>query len=247
MKVVTPFRGFPAESAAHKKLGPFDWPAAISMLRTSVRRSCHCETYVITDIDETTITTPAYRYATVERRLMLWLLEICLAYLSSSDFDDDTAMISPDALVYRDLRPFFRADIGVVVRIADKFVGGRQILNAVQFWNLEGKDRLIRFYRDALAIGRTLPDSSVRWGADTIPLLQLLAPIAAGTNRRNGLTYYGWSRDQVFRGVTAFEASQIKYGRPLDLPTVPVIDFKYLTKRLMAQYFSATYGHAVSA
>ena len=44
MRVVSPFRPFPAESDPHRALGPFDWVEALRMLRASVLQACDCET-----------------------------------------------------------------------------------------------------------------------------------------------------------------------------------------------------------
>jgi hypothetical protein len=61
MKIVSPFRPFPPESSAHRKLGPFDWVGALQMLGTSARASCDCATFALTDVD-TDLPVPAYQY-----------------------------------------------------------------------------------------------------------------------------------------------------------------------------------------
>lgn len=242
MKVVSAYRPFEPESPAHKKLGPFDWPSALSMLRTSVRASCRCETYALTD-EATSFAGPAHRYDTHEPRLMLWLLEVWLRYLESPDFDDDTVMISPDALVFADLRPWFQADLGVVVR-GGKFAE-KPLLNGVQFWAVAAKPRLVAFYQQVRLLAAGLTDDAIRWGGDTYPILEMLAPLKAGHAERAGLSVYGIRHEGFFRCPSNADATRIANGhRPA--PTT-ITDFKYLKKRMMPDYFAATYGSAVLA
>lgn len=242
MKVVSAYRPFEPESAAHRKLGAFDWLAALGMLRTSVRGSCRCEAYALTDL-ETPIAGPAHRYDTQEPRLMLWLLEVWLRYLESPDFDDDTVMISPDALVFADLRPWFQADLGVVVR-GGKFIE-KPLLNGVQFWAKAAQPRLVAFYRQVCLLARGLSDDAIRWGGDTYPILDMLQPLKAGHMDRAGLSVFGIRHEGFFRCPSEMDARRIANGRP-PAPTT-IVDFKYLKKRGMAEYFAATYGSAVPA
>lgn len=242
MKVVSAYRPFPAESAAHKKLGAFDWPGALAMLRVSVRASCRCETYALTDLS-TRIAGPAHRYPARESRLMLWLLEVWLQYLESDNFDDDTVMISPDALVFDDLRPWFQADLGVVVR-GGKFAG-KPLLNGVQFWARAAQPRLVAFYRQVRLMAARLTEDVIRWGGDTAPILELLAPLHAGLTTRAGLSVCGIRHEGFFRCPSAVDVARIANGRR-PAPTT-ITDFKYLKKQLMAAYFAATYGAQVLA
>jgi len=245
MKAVSPYRPFAPESPAHLKLGAFDWPAALTMLRASVRESCQCETFALTD-RATQLPVPAHRYDTHEPRLMLWLLEVCLRYLESSDFDEDTVMLSPDVLVFDDLRPWFRADLGVIVRVAKKFADKKPLLNGVQFWRVEAQDRLVAFYRAVLALARTLPESEICWGADTEPIRRLLHPLQAGPMERAGLSVFGIRRMQMFVTVSSVDIANIRAGgRPS--PLTPIIDFKYLRKHHMRDYFNATLGERATA
>lgn len=231
VRVVTPFRPFQPESGAHQKLGAFDWIAALQMLRASVRAACDCETVALTDVD-TALPGPTYAYVTHERRLMLWLIEVACCYLQSADFNEDTILISPDALVRTDLRGWFRADLGVMVRTGQKYVD-KPLLNGVQCWRVAAQDRLVAFYTEALVRARMCGPASLKWGADTEPLVDLLSPIVAGPSDRAGLSVYGFEAMHAFRSVPM--------GRPrrLLVPQVPVLDFKSVRKRAMRQYFDA--------
>ncbi len=228
MKVVTPYRPFVPESGAHLKLGPFDWPGAVRMLRASVRRSCGCETHLLTAAGEDPIGA-THAYPTGETRLMLWILDACLSYLRSDDFDDDTVMLSPDTLVTADLSWVFTTalDLGLMVRPGHKY-RDKPLLNGCQFWRLHARTALIDLYASALDLARLEPPSSIRWGADTAPLVALLAPLKTGTAIRRGLTVYGFPAAHWFRPY-----------RDDALPRTmsPVVDFKGVRKRGMAECF----------
>jgi hypothetical protein len=241
MRVVTPFRPFEPESREHLELGPFDWTGAIGMLRASVERSCRCETVTLTDVD-TTLPGPTFQYATTHRRLMLWILDVSLRYLESQDFDRDTVMVSPDILVLGDLRGFFKADIGVIVRAADKFLNERPLLNSVQWWSVEAKDRLVAFYLQALERAETLSDDVICWGADTEPLLHLLSPLEVGMSERAGLTVSGVDQREVMASFSRRILRHMRDGRPYD--GLPLLDFKYLRKRYMREFFDFAIGAA---
>ncbi len=218
MKVVSPYRPFVPESPAHLRLGPFDWIHALDMLSASVRRSCACETFAITDVD-TDLAVPSYQYVTTERRLMLWILDVSLQYLQSDDFDQDTVLVSPDTLVLGPLQRWFvgSADLGVLARHKLKFVN-KPILNGAQWWAVKGKAHLIAFYEQALALARTLPENLLRWGADTEPFVQLLSPLQHGSAYRAGLV------------VQFIDATTVR-------PHV-ILDFKGQRKHEMASYFA---------
>lgn len=240
MRVVTPFRPFEPESREHLELGPFDWIGAIKMLRASVSASCRCETVTITDLD-THLPGPAFQYETARRRLMLWILEVSLRYLESDDFDCDTVMVSPDILVLGDLRAFFRADLGVIVRASEKFmVAERPLLNSVQWWRVAAKDRLAAFYRQALEIAETLPEDVIRWGADTEPLLRLLSPLAVGCFGRVGLTVSAMDQREVMGTFSRRIMRHMQEGRPYQ--GQPLLDFKYLRKRHLREFFDYAIG-----
>lgn len=242
MRVVTPFRPFAAESKEHIELGPFDWYGAIDMLRASVHRACHCETYTITDVD-TYPTGPKFQYETRERRLMLWILEVSLCYLAGPDFDCDTVMCSPDQLVFQDLRPWFAGDIGIVMRPQHKV---RPILNALQWWPLQSRDRLVAFYERALAIAKTLPEDLIVWGADSEPLRRLLKPVRTGIGpRKCGLIANMVDSRDVMTPMTAEMIDALKQGRPITVQRA-VVDFRYLRKRYMRAFFDATIGAGVT-
>lgn len=250
MKIVTPFRPFAPESLHHQRLGPFDWNAAIRMLRTSARRAIGCDTFVITDVDAADgVPGPVHAFHTNHRRLMLWILDVSLAYLRSSSFDVDTVLVSPDVLVLGDLRPFFRADLGLVVRTSDKFakVPEKQVLNSVQWWRVAAKDQLIAFYARALAMAITLPDNRITWGADTDPLITLIAPVTAGLTQRGDLSVYGHEMATVMLPLSTVNQNRIDRGaNPMPTRTA-LIDFKYGRKRYQQRYFDAVFGIGVPA
>lgn len=240
MRIVTPYRPFPPESEEHLALGAFDWIGAIGMLRASVERSCLCETVTLTDVD-TSLPGPVFQYVTTRRRLMLWILEVMLRYLESPDFDQDTVMVSPDILVLGDLGPYFKADLGVIVRSAEKFIAaGLPLLNSVQWWRVEAKNRLIAFYRQALDIAETLPEDVIRWGADTEPLLRLLSPLERGLSRRSGLTVSAIDQSEIMTSFTRRMDSQMRAG--VTYHGLPLIDFKFLRKHSMREFFTVNYG-----
>ena len=240
MKVVSPYRPFEPESLSHQRLGPFDWEGALRMLGASVDRACHAKTFALTDHD-TVLPVPAHQYRTEHRRLMLWILEVSLRYLESSDFDQDTVMISPDILVYGDLRPFFRADLGIIVRVAEKYQH-KPLLNGVQFWRHGAAEGLADLYRKALALAGGLAEGYIRWGADTLPLVKLLHPIGLGGFKCGGLSVYGIRRINIMDELSDSDIIRLDRGWNVPWPVCPIVDFKYLKKRHMAAYFDATIG-----
>ncbi len=242
MKVVSPYRPFPPESAAHLRLGAFDWIAALRMLCESVRVSCGCQTYALTDVD-TTLPVPMHAYVTRERRLMLWILEVSLRYLQSSDFNEDTVMVSPDMLVFHPLAPHFTADLGILVRTG-KFSGKRPVLNSVQWWAYAAKERLTLWYAAALAYARRLPDNVIVWGADTEPFVRLLAPLERGAVATRGSLSVAFLPCEDI--VEAFRTRDA-LSTPMLPPTRAVVDFRYARKQFLRQYFDATIGLAVRA
>lgn len=246
MKIVTPFRPFEPESIEHLRLGPFDWIGAIQMLRVSAAKFCQCETFVITDADHD-VDGPAHYFETTERRLMLWILDVSLRYLDSEHFDQDTVMVSPDILVFGDLRPYFVSDLGLVVRTSEKFKGtDRTVLNGVQWWRHASKKRLVSFFRRAMAIARDLPEARIVWGADTDPLIHLTAPLIGGQRvTRSGLTFFGHER--LMESLSSSAMNAIDRGASLQMPSFPLLDFKYHRKRYMRQVFNALVRSAAAA
>ncbi len=244
MRVVTPFRPFPAESQAHQQLGPFDWIGAIQMLSASVERSCGCETVTLTDVD-TELPVPTFKFVTAERRLMLWILEVSRAYLASDRFDQDTVMVSPDMLVYQPLAPHFTADLGILVR-AGKFTEHRPVLNSVQWWSHAAKDRLVAWYDRAIDFARGLSDDLIQWGADTEPFVGLLAPIDREViGLRGDLRVAFLPCESIVTPLMTGDVNALQYGLSLK-PTTAVVDFRYGRKQWMADYFNATMGSAVT-
>ncbi|MGE0362802.1 MAG: hypothetical protein AB7R67_18965 [Vicinamibacterales bacterium] len=248
MRIVTPYRPFAPESQSHLRLGDFDWHDALWTLAESAKRASGANVVQITDVDTPAGPIASLRYATTHRRLMLWILDISLAYLQSDDFDRDTVMLSPDALVFGDLTPGFRADLGVIVRTTPKFqASGRPLLNGAQWWRVAAKARLVAFYREVLALAETLPDDRKTWGADTDPLVALLTPVTAGLSERAGLAVYGHPEGTLFSSLRQSDADAIDAGRQPAPPAAPIVDFKYLRKRHLRRYFDATVGTAVPA
>lgn len=246
MKVVSPYRPFVPESAPHRKLGPFDWVGALHMLATSASVCSHCRTYAITDVD-TTLPLMSYRYQTRERRLMLWILEVCLCYLQSDDFDQDTVMVCPDILVMGNLAPYFVADLGVIVRLDEKYVKAeRPLLNSVQWWRAAAKDRLVAFYRQALEMAKTLPPHLIEWGADTVPLVRLLSPLQHGFFDRAGLSVHAVDQRHIMYGFSTTLLRRIEGGRREDFD-LPLLDFKYGRKTSMRTFYNIAFGQAVPA
>ncbi len=240
MRVVSPYRPFAPESQAHQLLGPFDWVDALRMLAVSVERSNACETIAITDVD-TDLPVPMFQFETRERRLMLWMLEVALRYLDSPQFDRDTIMLSPDLLVFGDLRPWMAAGHFVVLMRA-KYVH-HPILNAVQYWPVRRRRQLVAFYTEALAIGRTLDDGFLVWGGDTEPLRQLLAPLAPGLVMRDGKPLARLiESDEILQSFNNVMAARL-VARGEAVPCGrAILDFRYTRKQYMRAYFDATFG-----
>lgn len=237
IRIVSPFRPFAPESAAHRKLGPFDWHQAYLWMAESARRHHVCDVRILTDA-KTWPDVQAFRYATAETRLMLWILDVSLAYLQSDDFDVDTVFVSPDTLIQRPLSGGFKADLGVIVRPGYAYAA-RPILNAVQWWRVDAKAALIVFYERVLGLARSLPEPILRWGADSEPLRQLLAPIVCGYSRRAGVDVYAhdqhhWMTSLPPRTMEAFDRDEVP-----NLLQTPVVDFKGRRKHYMGRYAEA--------
>lgn len=238
IRVVSPYRPFPPESQAHELLGPFDWVAALEMLRVSVTKAMACETAAITDVD-TELPGATFRYETTERRLMLWILDVARCYLRSDEFDRDTIMLSPDLLVFRDLRPWMADQFIVLMRHG---YPDHPILNAVQFWPVRRKKALIAFYDEALRIGRALEERHLRWGGDTEPLRQLLEPIVPGLVMRDGKPIaHLLESNEILQALTNRQIAALGRGQVI-APVRAVLDFRYLRKHAMRPYFEAVFG-----
>lgn len=223
MRVVSPYRPFPPESLSHQALGAFDWITALRMLAVSVRVSCGCETLALTDV-ATPLPVPAFAYPSATSRLMLWILEVSLAYLDSPDFDQDTVFVSPDSLVLRDLRAYCDGDLTVLVRTSPKY-RHRPMLNSIQWWPHAAKDRLVAFYRIAFETACQLPERFLVWGADTEALRQHLAPMALGVVPRAGLRVAMRESSEVLHSITDRMARGLQTGR-IQRPAAAVLDFK---------------------
>ncbi len=236
VKVVSPYRPFEPVSGSHLRLGAFDWIGALRMLAESVRRSCHCETFALTDVD-TTLPVPMIQVQTTERCLMRWIVEVSLRYLESPAFDQDTICISPDTLVTADLGKYFCGeDLGLLVRTPSKYKH-RPILNSVQWWPVASREKLIGFYRRALAIARDLPSGYARWGADCECLRQLVAPIEAGRHHRAGLLVETHEAFWLLYSIPPKMRLALERRGRLQWPNLPVIDFKGWRKQYMARFY----------
>lgn len=236
IRIVAPFRPFPAESELHKGLPDFDWIEALKMLVHTARvYSKADEVHAITDVD-TDLPVPCLKFRTHHRRLMLWTLEVCLRYLESDAFDRNTVMLDVDQLVFGDLRLSFvnGADISLLVRTDAKHQqpGGQPLLNGVQFWRAKSKKRLVGFYRRALVIAEQLPEERLVWGADTDAVRQLIEPIEVGVRERHGVSVNLIESTNVIESYSRRHADLVAAGQPL-WPLAPVLDFRWTRKTAM--------------
>lgn len=249
IRLVAPFRPFRPESELHQSLADFDWIEAIQLLGQSAKLSSHVDLQVITDVD-TDLPVPMLQYRTRHRRLMLWTLEACAAYLESRDFDRRTVMLDCDQLLFRDLSAWFaqmpHADLGVLVRPTAKHLepGGMPLLNGVQFWHpIRGRKALTAFYRDALAIAEGLPESQKQWGADQEALRQLLEPIELGLHERHGLRVMMFDAELVLEALSGEHMDALEQGS-MPWPLRSVLDFRWTRKRYMRPVFDQTWARA---
>lgn len=245
IRVVAPFRPFPAEAEIHRVLERegFDWNAALKMLVKSAEISCGCEVHILTDVD-TDLDVPMLRYPTESRRLMVWSVEICLKYLESHDFNRNTVMLDCDQLIYGNLRKWFKktppVDLGVLVRPHGKHIeqGGEPLLNGVQFWHRGGRSRLVDLYRRCLEVAKSLPEHRIEWGGDTDALRLLIEPIELGIVERSGVTVQMWPAEDILESWSSTHLAMLESGK---VPQVDhaVLDFRALRKRYMAPMFQA--------
>lgn len=236
MKIVSAYRYVEPSDLRrfHREmLGKFDWLEALRLLRASAAASAQVDVFAITNQE---LPLPSYRYATTEAQLMLWILEVSALYLASKDFDQDTVFISPDCLVCGKLDLFGGFDIGVIAR-PEKFQGPNKLLNAVQFWPVASREKLSALYREALALARTLSPQEQRWGADTLPLIQLLGPIEPGSYQRSGL------RVKIFESESLLSSFMGKdIGRAKVTPRSRIVDFRYNRKLHMVDYYRRVFA-----
>lgn len=244
IRVVLPFRPFPPESDLHKELADFDWIQAIRMLSHTVQLSCRCPVHVITDVD-TDLPVPTLKYKTVRRRLMLWNLEVCLKYLESPDFDRDTVMLDSDQLVYQDLAPLFikGVELGVLIRRGSEQTARGEprlkVLNGVQLWHLKGKTHLQQFYRGALMIAQTLPESRLVWGADTDALEVMLGSLEVGVVYRHSMWIQMINSQAIIEALSDRHTDGLKSG-DVPWPDKSVLDFRWKRKVFLPDYYRAT-------
>lgn len=245
IRIVAPFRPFPAESELHKGLADFDWTEALRMLVHTAKVYGKTEdVQAITDVD-TDLPVPALKYETKHRRLMLWTLEACLRYIESPDFDRNTVMLDVDQLVFGDFTRYFAkgADIGLLVRTDEKHTAsdqGQPLLNGVQFWRAKSKKRLAEFYRRALEIAEQLPEDRIVWGADTDAVRQLIEPIEAGIVARSGLMVNMIEASDVIETFAERHAGAIAQGAvPWTGFGRPILDFRWNRKPNMPAAYNA--------
>lgn len=242
LRIVAPFLPLEPEAPHHVRLAveAFDWPGAIAMLADSVKRTIGCPFHVITDITANVTAAPTLRYATHERRLMLWNLEVAAAYLESDDFDRDTVMVDSDQLIFGDLAHWFRprVDLGILIRPKPMRV---PILNGVQFLAHRGKPRLSAFYRKALDVARGLPEDQICWGADTHALRILLEPLSPGIHQREGLTVALMDHRPILQPLTETQIGVLQQSGCFPWPSQPVVDFRYFRKRSMKAVYEASF------
>lgn len=248
VRYLAPFLALPVESPLHMSLDGFDWLAAIRMLQHSGRVLGH-DVEVLTAAEGPVLPGTIVRVETVERRLMLWTLEACAAYLGSRLCDRDTIMLDVDQLLFRDLSPWFktsRADLGVLIRPGEKHAAkgwSQPLLNGVQFWRGKRRKALAAFYRQALEVARQLPDAQIQWGADTTAVRMLLEPLEVGVHERAGLTVEMIDADSVLETYSNRHQDILDAGGDLKASR-PVLDFRWLRKRWMARAFAAVFPRA---
>jgi hypothetical protein len=240
VKIVSPYKYVPPEQRvpdhSEAAIGNFDWVDALRMLS----HSASLFGYPVHAITDAPLPVPHYQFNTQHQDLMVWILEVSLAYLRSEHFDQDTAFVCPDSLMNNHLPQFGGFDLAVCIRFNEKY-DERPILNSVQLWAVAGKDRLIQFYERCLEIALTLPAEQRRWGGDTIPLEQLLSPHSPGFHHRAGINVLMYPFTQIMRTVHKKDIEAIRNGgRPYETHA-PVIDFKSTRKAHMRAYYEAMY------
>lgn len=248
LRLVAPFLPVAAESVHHQAMPDFDWLGAIGMLSHSAERSCGMPVQVLTDT-AAVMPRDCLRYDTRHRRLMLWVLEVCLRYIESDDFDRDTVVLDCDQLIYQDLSRFFvpHVDLSVLVRPTFKHRDTwKKVLNGVQFWHVRGKARLAAFYRETLARAEAMSDELIQWGADTAALRDLIEPVALGIHQRAGARVHMIDYDVVLEALAEDQIRNLQRGIA-PTPRRAVMDFRYKRKQHMAQVYDLTIATAVPA
>lgn len=242
-KIVSPYRPMPISTVAHANVGPFDWVDALRMLRESGQR-VGLETFAVTTPDAH-LGVPAYVYPPTTDQLTVWIVEACLRYLESDDFDADTAMLSPDMLVFADPFRWLTADLVMVGRLTPKYMNaGRPLLFGAQLWSFKAKRRLIKLYQKALEISREVAATQGMWGADIEPFLTLFAPLREGRRYRSGLTVRLLTGTDWMVSLPRLDIDRMDHGLAPTWPSAAIVDFKYRRKQAMRAYFDATLGVA---
>jgi hypothetical protein len=242
IRLVAPFFPLPAQNAHHQALADFDWIDAIRMLSHSAEIACGVPVQVITDTSAD-LSLPALRYDTTHRLLMLWVLEACVRYLESDDFDRDTVCLDCDQLIFSDLARFFapRMDLGILLRpMLARRDSWKKVINGVQFWSVRAKSKLAAFYRAALARAERMSGELQAWGADTQAIRELLEPIVAvGLVERMGLRVHLISDTRVSFPLTETQIDAMQVGiAPQSRHAV--MDFRYRRKLHMRHVYEMT-------
>lgn len=248
LRLVAPFLPLPPENEHHRDLIGFDWLEAIRMLSHSADVACGVPVQVLTDTDAE-MPLPCLRYPTTHRRLMLWVLEVCLRYLESRDFDRDTVVLDCDQLIYQDLSPFFspRVDLGMLIRRRQAHQDTwKKVLNGVQFWSVRAKTQLALFYREALARAEQMDEPLLTWGADTQAIRALLEPIAIGLVERHGVRVEMMDYTRVLQPLSQDQIDALQRGIAPQ-PFRAVMDFRYRRKVWMRATYEMTVSKAVPA
>lgn len=238
--IVSPYRPLRPDEMTFRhtaaSVGQFDWIEALGMLSNTASRF----DYPVIALSNGPLPGQHLQFETAETELMLWILEVSLAYLESEHFNQDTAFVSPDSLINKPFPPMRGFDLGVCVRFDEKY-SKRPILNSVQLWPVAGKERLIRFYQKCLAIAKQLPCGG-KWGADTKPLHQLLRPFAPGVHTRAEMIRVKmFSSRQILRTILSEDIRAISQDQMPMRHDACVIDFKGWRKQHMKRFYEVTH------
>lgn len=237
MRIVSPYKPYP-ESDLDKhhtaaRLGDFDWIEALRMLADTASRFGH-EVVALTDAK---LPVPHIILPTRHQQLMIWVLEVSLRYLESDHFDQDSVFISPDSLFNAPLPDLRGADLGICARGAEKY-RSKPILNSFQMWPVAAKQKLIPFYRECLRQAESMGGA---WGADTLPLVNLLSPVHLGEGERHGLKVRFFSHKEILRTLRGGDIRALDSEKRPAQTHATLIDFKAGRKKYMVNYYRAVY------
>jgi hypothetical protein len=241
--IVSPYKYVPPERRVldhtPAQIGNFDWVDALRMLAVSAAKFG----YPVHAITNKPLPVPHYQFDTKHEDLMVWILEVSLAFLKSDHFNQDTAFVCPDSLINNYFPEFGGFDLAVCIRFDEKYVE-RPILNSVQLWRHDAKPQLIAFFERCLEIATMLPMEQRIWGGDTIPLEQLLAPHSPGFHHRRGINVLMYPHYQIMRTIHAADIAALEKGEMPRQTAIPVIDFKAKRKIHMQAYYKRVYENS---